>query len=448
MRTDDLRLAAAEGESQSADSTVPIGHLKRSVRAVLRPMETALLPALDKQGPAAVAGCCRGGSNGLRFPRPRIGVPTQPPPPRPSASASPPQLRRGANVRERHGRASHRFAHWLTLFLLLFSAGAAAEPTTTAPLNGTSAVNAVDVIGMTVGDMDRSIEFFSNVLTFEKVSDVEVSGGDYERLQGIFGLRMRIVQMRLGDESIELTEYLVPRGRPFPIDTRSNDHWFQHIAIIVSDMDEAYRALRRHKVQHASSGPQRLPDWNKNAGGIQAFYFRDPDGHFLEILQFPKGKGNPKWQRTDKLFLGIDHTAIVVKDTEESLKFYRDTLGFKVVGTSENYDTEQEHLNNVFGARLRITALRAGSGPGIEFLEYLSPRDGRPMPADEKANDLLHWQTRLLTSDAGAVAQTARSRKFAFVSSGVVTLAERGAGISRAVLVRDPDGHVIALAER
>ena len=59
---------------------------------------------------------------------------------------------------------------------------------------------------------------------------------------------------------------------------------------------------------------------------------------------------------------GIDHTAIVVANTEASLKFYRDALGLQIAGTSENYGTEQEHLNNVFGARLRITSLRAGSG--------------------------------------------------------------------------------------
>src|SRR5262245_42518814 len=300
------------------------------------------------------------------------------------------------------------------------SAGPGSVPGTI--LNGTSAVEAVDVIGMTVGDMDRSVEFFSSVLSFEKVSDVEVTGSDYERLQGVFGLRMRVVRMKLGSVLLELAEYLAPRGRPFPSDTRSNDHWFQHVAIIVSDMDKAYRTLRQHKVQHASSGPQRLPDWNKNAGGIQAFYFRDPDGHFLEILQFPEGKGDPKWQRKDQLFLGIDHTAIVVKDTEESLKFYRDTLGMRVVGESENYDTEQEHLNNLFGARLRITALRATSGPGIEFLEYLSPRDGRPMPLDGKANDIAHWQTRVLTKDIGAAAQAARNRRIAFVSAGAVRL--------------------------
>jgi catechol 2,3-dioxygenase-like lactoylglutathione lyase family enzyme len=118
----------------------------------------------------------------------------------------------------------------------------------------------VDSVGITVADMDRSIEFYSKVLSFEKVSDVEVSGEDYERLQGVFGLRMRVVRLRLGSESVELTEYLAPRGRPIPVDSRSNDRWFQHIAIIVSDMDRAYARLRQHKVEHTSSGPQRLPD--------------------------------------------------------------------------------------------------------------------------------------------------------------------------------------------
>lgn len=302
---------------------------------------------------------------------------------------------------------------------------------------------------MTVADMDRSVDFYSRVLSFEKVSDVEVVGAEYERLQGVFGLRMRVVRLKLGDEVIELTEYLAPRGRPIPPDSRSNDRWFQHIAIIVSDMDRAYRRLREHKVEHASTGPQRLPDWNKSAGGIRAFYFKDPDGHPLEILEFPLGKGDPKWHRAaGRLFLGIDHTAIVVGDTDQSLRFYRDVLGLRIAGESENYDTEQEHLNNVFGARLRITALRAAAGPGIELLEYLAPRDGRPMPLDAKANDLLHWQTQLVTGDITVLAQSVRAARAQFVSPGVIIIPDRGLGFGRGFLVRDPDGHVMQVIER
>jgi len=310
-------------------------------------------------------------------------------------------------------------------------------------------VEQVGAIGMTVSDMDASVDFYTRVLSFEKVSDVEVTGVDYERLEGVFGLRMRVVRMRLGDEFIELTEYLTPKGRPVPVDSRSNDRWFQHIAIITSDMEKAYALLRQNKVEHASTGPQRLPDWNKNAGGIKAFYFRDPDKHWLEILQFPPDKGERKWQKTDKLFLGIDHTAIVVGDTEASLKFYRDTLGLHVAGTSENYGTEQEHLNNVFGARVRITSLRAGSGgPGIEFLEYLAPRDGRPAPVDARAPDLFHWQTTLIVNTTDVFAHRLIAESSRFVSPGVVTLNDKRLGFSKGLLARDPDGHVMALIER
>ncbi len=312
--------------------------------------------------------------------------------------------------------------------------------------HGQALIHAVDAVGMTVADMDRSLVFYTQVLSFAPVSDVEVAGSEYEHLQGVFGLRMRVVRLRLGDECIVLTEYLAPKGRPIPADSRSHDRWFQHIAIIVSDIERAYGWLRQHKVEHASNGPQRLPEWNTKAAGIQAFYFKDPDGHPLEILQFPPDKGDTKWHRpTEKLFLGVDHTAIVVRDTEASLQFYRDVLGFQVVGESENYGPEQEHLNHVFGARLRITTLRAAAGPAIEFLEYLAPRDGRPFPADARANDLVHWQTTLTARDFDATAHQVGAGMFPLVSPGIVTLTASQLGFTKGVLVRDPDGHVMQL---
>src|SRR6266700_1104195 len=310
-------------------------------------------------------------------------------------------------------------------------------------------VDGVDAVGITVSDMDRAVAFYSAVLTFEKVSDTEVAGDRYEHLEGVFGLRMHVVRMKLGDESIELTEYLAPRGRPIPADSRSNDRWFQHIAIIVSDMDEAYAWLRQNKVEFASSGPQLLPEWNKNAAGISAFYFKDPDEHPVEILHFPAGKGAEKWHKpTDKLFLGIDHTAIVVANTDASLQFYRDLLGMRVAGESDNYGTEQEHLNNVFGAHLRITALRAATGPGIELLEYLAPRDGRPFPSDEQASDIVHRQTVLWTRDADATARQLGVNKATFVSSGVVGNQNTELGFVKAFVVRDPDGHAVEVEQK
>ena len=303
-------------------------------------------------------------------------------------------------------------------------------------------VTSVDSIGITVNDLDRAVGFYTTVLGFEHVTESEVTGEKYERLYGVFGLRLRTATLRLGNERIELMEFIAPRGRPIPADSKSNDGWFQHVAIIVSDMETAYRRLREHKVQHASSGPQLLPTWNSNAGGIEAFYFRDPDDNHLEVLHFPPGKGDPKWQRKGALFLGIDHTAVVVADTDASLRFYRDALGLSVAGASENYGVEQEHLNNVFGARLRITALRAAHGPGVELLEYLAPRTGRPMPADTQSNDDWHWQVNVTAAvDAGD--QAIRRGHYRYVSPGPVAL-----GDATGLLVRDVDGHAVMLLAR
>jgi catechol 2,3-dioxygenase-like lactoylglutathione lyase family enzyme len=276
-----------------------------------------------------------------------------------------------------------------------------------------------------------------------------VSGPEVEQLFGVAGARVRVVMMRLGAERIELLEFVAPKGRPIPADARSNDRWFQHIAIIVNDMDQADLWLRRHHVARISPEPQRLPDWNPNAGGIRALYFKDPDGHALEILQFPPGKGDARWQRpSDDVFLGIDHTAIVVGNTDRSLAFYRDTLGLRIVGGSENHGPEQERLNDVPGARLRITTLRAAEGPGIELLEYLNPRDGRPYPPDTRGNDLVRWHTVLVTTDAGAAAAKLAAAATAATRPALVSTADSPLGFRRGLAAEDPDGHRVQLRAR
>lgn len=310
-----------------------------------------------------------------------------------------------------------------------------------APIRAEPLVSAVGPIGLTVSDLDASVRFFT-ALDFEPIDEVEVWGEEIERLQGVFGLRMRRARLRLGSEAIELSEVLTPRGRRIPRNSRSNDLWFQHIAIVVSDMGLAYDRLRALGVRHVSTAPQRLPDSIPAAAGIEAFYFQDADGHNLELIYFPPGKGDPRWQQpTEALFLGIDHTAIAVADTEGSLHFYRDVLGLEVAGESLNYGTEQEHLNGVFGARVRITGLRAAGGPGIELLEYLAPSTGRLVPRDLAANDLAHWQIHLRVQDLGRGLGALKASQGRLVSAGVVSLPDDRMGFAAGLLGRDPDGH-------
>jgi len=244
-------------------------------------------------------------------------------------------------------------------------------------------VVAVDHIVIPVSRLDRAASFYTGALSF--VPEAKTSTG---------------LVLRLGRERIELVGR---SGRPVPADSRSNDGWFQHLAIVVSDIDAGYAKIRGAGAMPISAGPQLLPAWNPNAGGIRAVYFRDPEGHPLELIQFPPGKGEARWQETDRLFLGIDHTAIAVGDTERSVAFYRDRLGLHMAGISENWGIEQERLSAVPGAHLRITTLRAPSGLGVELLHYLMPADARPMPADTTRDDL--WAEEVvMRAAAGPVA--------------------------------------------
>ena len=310
-------------------------------------------------------------------------------------------------------------------------------------------VKKVDAVGITVSEMNRSVKFYSEVLGFKKVSDMELYGTDYEKLQGIFGLRMRIVRMQLGDEFIELIDYLTSGGRSIPEDAKSNDLFFQHIAIVVSDMDKAYEQLHKRMVMQVSTGPQTIPASNVAAAGVKAFYFHDPDMHNLELIYFPKGKGQPKWQQIKgKLFLGIDHTAIGVSNTDSSLKFYEGLLGVMRKGDSWNMGMEQAHLNFVEGASLHITGLRAAQGPGIEFLQYLQPGPGKLFPADTRTDDLWHWQTTLIVDDAQKLYNEFKKTNYKLVSKELVGLQSKDGKHNKAFMVRDRDGHAMLIVEK
>lgn len=267
-------------------------------------------------------------------------------------------------------------------------------------------VRAVGCIGITVSSVDLVGDFYVNVLTFRRGPDALVSGPLLEGFE------------RTPEE---LSEPLDGVRRPIPDDSRSNDGWFQHVAIVVRDMDAAYAKLEATHVPHVSVAPQTLPSWNKNAAGIRAYYFKDPDGHTLELIWFPPDKGQRRWRSPPgtELFLGIDHTAIASRDTDASIAFYVGRLGLHVAGGSENYGVEQERLSGVPGAHVRITTLRAEGGPGVELLDYLTPADGRALPRDERADDLTHWRTAMVAD-----------------------------GVASPQALRDPDGHLMEIQPR
>ena len=303
----------------------------------------------------------------------------------------------------------------------------------------------VERISLTVADLARTERFYRDGLGFVIVGRRHVEDPAVARLFGVAtATTIESLVMRLGSDEVEFLEYR-PRGRLYPGGSRSSDLWFQHFAIVVSDMDAAYAQLHHVALTPISSGgPQTLPEQN---GRVRAFKFRDPDGHPLELLYFPPGQGRPLWHRSDdgRVFLGIDHSAIGVSNTAASEAFYGGLLGMTIAYEVTNRGPTQDALDGTKGTVVRITGLRPGSpnGPGIEFLDYRAPSTGRPAPTDTASNDVVHVHLVLRVDDLARQVRRLEDNHVRFVSPGIVAL---GDGID-ATMASDPDGHVLLLEE-
>lgn len=149
-------------------------------------------------------------------------------------------------------------------------------------------------------------------------------------------------------------------------------------------------------------------------GGVRAFKFRDPDGHPLELLQFPDSKMSSAWRDRRRLSgqigLGIDHSAISVADAEASAAFYQ-ALGLGVGSRSLNYGPAQECLDGLTGVEVAVVSMEPQSGtPHLELLGYRTPKgqDGPALRANDIAATRIVWhgrQAQLISDPDGHLQQ-------------------------------------------
>lgn len=288
-------------------------------------------------------------------------------------------------------------------------------------------------------------------LFFEEAFDfvtIERRVGDeaYAELMGLPRARIRETIMRLDEQEIALLSF-EPSGKAYPAGSTSTDLWFQHFAIIVSDMEAAYARLREagRFLPISEEGPQVLPP---AAGSVSAFKFRDAEGHPLELLAFPPGKGPKVWEakRQSGLFLGIDHSAISVADTGRSVAFFEAAFGLTFGKQTQNVGIEQARMDAVPEARVTVTALEPGRPPPhVELLGY-EVGTRRPIDGATTSHDVAATQVVLETADLAGIVAALTERHARFVSPGVVSLR----GGTQAIMVLDPDGHrfVVRQTER
>ena len=299
-----------------------------------------------------------------------------------------------------------------------------------------ASVTRIAGFALVVDEIVEAELFFEEAFEFVTI-ERRVREPAYAELLGVPHARIRETVMAAGEQRVSLLSF-DPPGRPYPPGSTSTDLWFQHLAIIVSDMDKAYANLvaAGRSTPISAGGPVVLP---AASGGVTAFKFRDADGHPLELLEFPPGKGPDVWEgkRGDGIFLGIDHSAISVGGTARSIAFFDTAFGLKVGARSENVGPQQARMDDVADARVSVTGMMPGAPP--PHLELLGYHVGarREIAGDTTSRDIAATHLVLETADLAPIVEALTRASARFVSPGIVTL-DDGA---QAIMVLDPDGH-------
>ncbi len=139
-------------------------------------------------------------------------------------------------------------------------------------------------LGMTVSNIDRSIEFYQNVLGLTLVNRRPfVEEGYVAQQTGYEGVQLSVASFRIRPESpqsLEIVEYLNHTGEP--VDTATNRPGNTHLCLAVDDLMSAYADLKSQGVEFRSD-PVEITT-GPNRGG-KVIYLYDPDGYVIEMFE-------------------------------------------------------------------------------------------------------------------------------------------------------------------
>ena len=149
-------------------------------------------------------------------------------------------------------------------------------------------ITAADHTGITVSNLERSLEFWQNVLGFGFSHRAHQSGEMVEQITGVKGAELKLAVVKApGGHKIELLEYLAPPDRNKHADLRPCDVGSVHVAFTVENLDPLLEKIAASGWK-AAGKPQTL-NYGPNAGK-RVIYVRDPDGTTIELMQQPPKK--------------------------------------------------------------------------------------------------------------------------------------------------------------
>ncbi|MCB2060996.1 MAG: VOC family protein [Novosphingobium sp.] len=142
-------------------------------------------------------------------------------------------------------------------------------------------------VGISVSDIERSIDFYRELLGMEQLCEVFPFGGEqFSEIMDIPGVEGRMCMIGKGSLQLELFEFSNPKPADKNPEYLVSDRGYSHFGVEVDDIDATYEKLRAANVRIHS------PVKTFMGGGMRAAYCRDSDGNVFELLQ----PGKPREQ--------------------------------------------------------------------------------------------------------------------------------------------------------
>ena len=300
-----------------------------------------------------------------------------------------------------------------------------------------------DIVGVgnfahIVQNLDKSLEFYRDVLGLEvAVNQPFAPNPAIAKLGNTMGGQSRYTALKVpGSEiGIELIEYKdIERKPQHP---RFYDPGAANMALRVRDLDAVFARLQKFgaKVITAAGKPVTINNT------IHVVFVQDPDGFVVEL-----GQGTPpadsKVPASSNVFGGSFELSVV--NSEESVKFYNDLLGFTMkLGAEFNTNKLMAETAGAPGASFRQgRAMIPGTSVPMTLIEF---KDIDRKPLKGRVQDPGTAILQLRVRDVTALTKKLKAAGVPVVTTGGEPV-DVGPGLKIAI-VRDPNNLMLELVQ-
>ncbi len=304
-----------------------------------------------------------------------------------------------------------------------------------------------DVVGVgnfahIVADLDKSLGFYRDVLGLTVTNTIPFGPNEAVAKFGhTEGGQSRVAVLRVPGLAmgIELIEYKdIERKAQTP---RFFDAGAANIALRIRDLDSLFPKIEKYpgvKVITAGGKPVTLTTPN---GVLHAVFVQDPDGFVVEMLNVatPPADAPP-----GSVIAGASFEA-TVRDSEQTVKFYNELLGFDLkLGAAFNDNQQMASTAGAPGASFRQSTARVpGTTVPFTLIEF---KNIARQELSGRTQDPGTTVLQLIVRDVTTLTAKLKAAGVPIVTTGGVPV-QVAPGLKIAI-VRDPNNMLLELAER